>query len=84
LGRRGLGGSIQGTVVSISSSSITIKLADGQTVDIAVDSGTGYHRQADATAGDVTTGSTVVVNLGGIASNGRGSGPTASSITIVP
>jgi hypothetical protein len=83
-GRRGLGGSIQGTVVSISSTSLTIKLADGRTVDIAIDSGTGYHRQADATAGDVSAGSTVIVNLGGLASNGQGTGPTASSITIVP
>ena len=85
VGRRGaLGGSVEGTVVSMSSTALTIQLAGGQTVDIAVDSGTGYHRQAGATAADVTTGSTVIVTLGGIASTGQGSGPTASSITVVP
>ena len=75
---------LRGTVVSTSDTALTLKLANGQTVDIAVDSGTGYHRQADATAADVTTGSTVIVSLGGIASSGQGTGPTASSITIVP
>ena len=83
-GRRGPGGTIQGTVVSLSSSALTLRLAGGQTVTIAIDSGTGYHRQADATAADVTAGSTVIVNLGGAGANGQAAGPTASSITIVP
>ena len=40
----------------MSDTSLTLKLANGQTVVIAIGSGTGYHRQADATAGDVTAG----------------------------
>jgi len=83
LGRLRGGLSIQGTVVSISSTSITLKLADGRTVDVAITSSTGYHRQAAASAGDVTAGSTVIVNVAGLGPNAQGSGPTAGSITIV-
>ena len=85
LGRRlGQGGlSLQGTVVSITSTSLTLKLADGQTLDVAITSSTGYHRQAAASASDVAAGSTVIVGVSGIRPDAQGSGPTAGSITIV-
>ena len=42
---------------------LTLKLASGQTVQIPLDSSTTYHSQAPATAADVTTGSTVQVQV---------------------
>ena len=76
--------SIEGTVVSVSSSSMTLKLSDGRTVTVAITASTGYHRQADASASDVTTGSKVIVGVAGLGPDSQGSGPTAGSITIVP
>jgi len=55
------GGTVTGTVVSVTSDSMTIKLASGETVTVALGSGTTYHSQASASSSDVTTGSTVVV-----------------------
>ena len=76
--------SLKGTVVSITSSSLTLKLDNGRTVEVAIDATTGYHRQADASASDVTTGSTVIVNVTGLDPGAQGSGPTAAGVTIVP
>jgi hypothetical protein len=84
-GVRGFGGgSLQGTVVSMSSTTLTIKLANGQTVDLAITPSTGYHRQSDATAGDVTAGTTVIVNVTGVTRGAQGATGTAGSVTIVP
>jgi hypothetical protein len=74
----GVGGfSIQGTVEAIDATSLTIKLASGQTVTIGLNGTTTYHKQAPATASDVTTGSTVLVQLDG-RGFGAGARPQAS------
>ena len=52
---------VTGTVVSVTSNSITIQTAGGQTETIAIGSSTTYHAQTAATSSDVTTGATVVV-----------------------
>ncbi len=52
---------VTGTVESVSADSMTVRLADGQTVTIALGSSTTYHGQTSATSSQVTTGSTVVV-----------------------
>ncbi len=52
---------LSGTVVSVSADSITLKLASGQTVQIATGASTTYHGQSSATSTDVTTGATVTV-----------------------
>ena len=106
-GRGGFGGggglagavSVQGTVEAIDGSSITIKTASGTTVTLGLNGDTSYHKQAAATAADVTTGSTVIVQLEGRGlGNGRPSASgapgasgapaagfgTAGSVTIVP
>jgi hypothetical protein len=64
-GRFGLGGAptIEGTVDSITADSITIRVANGNTITLGLDSATTYHQQADATASDVQAGSTVRVQL---------------------
>lgn len=80
----GLGASLRGTVISSSSTSITIKLADGRSVTVAVGPSTVYHRQADASASDVSAGSSVIVDVTGFRSAAGGAGPTAGSITLVP
>ena len=65
------GFSIQGTVEAMDATSLTIKLASGQTVTIGLDGTTTYHKQAPASAADVTTGSTVLVQLDGRGFGGR-------------
>jgi len=79
-GRGGFGGggfggaiSVQGTVEAIDGSSITIKTAAGTTVTLGLNGNTSYHKQAAASAADVTIGSTVIVQLEGRGlGNGQG------------
>ncbi len=87
---------VSGTVVSVSSSSITVRQANGQTVTIATDSSTSYHSQTSATVADVTAGTSVIVQTAGPSGLGRergrisaGASPglnfgrAATSVTIV-
>jgi hypothetical protein len=62
---------VTGTVVSVTSSSITVQLADGQTVTVATGSSTTYHAQTAATSNDVTAGASVTIKTS--------TGPTAGS-----
>ena len=76
----------------------TLKLASGQTIQIPLNSSTTYHSQTPATASDVTTGSTVQVQVtrggGGRrperlpGSGGTGGGGTGArrrlDVTVVP
>ena len=92
----GAGPTIEGTVESVSGTTLTLKTADGQTIQIALNGSTTYHAQSDATASDVVTGSKVLVRLdfrrgdgagGPQATAGTGgtvTGPTANDITVVP
>jgi hypothetical protein len=73
-GRGAFGASIQGTVESIDGSSMTLKLASGQTLTVGLSSSTTYDQQTAGSASDVTSGSTVIVRL---SRNGDG-GPAAS------
>ena len=92
----GGGPTIEGTVESVSGTTLTLKTADGQTIQIALNGSTTYHAQSDATASDVVTGSKVLVRIdfrrgdgagGPQATAGTGgtvTGPTANDITVVP
>ena len=92
----GAGPTLEGTVESITDTTLTLKTADGQTIQIALNGDTSYHRQSDASASDVVTGSKVLVRLdvrrldggnGPQATAGTGgttTGPTANDITVVP
>ena len=60
---RGLGITLSGQVTDISADHLTLKLASGQSIQIGLNSTTTYHTQTPATAGDVTTGSTVQVQV---------------------
>lgn len=90
----GLGGgiTISGKVQSVSADTLTIETKAGQTIELSLDQDTTYHRKADGAAADVTTGSTVEVQIdfaGGVgrpAASADSSGPlgTASSVTVVP
>src|SRR5438477_6027958 len=55
------GPTIDGTVESITATTLTLKTADGQTIQIALDGSTTYHAQTDASADDVTAGGKVLV-----------------------
>ncbi len=95
----GAGGgiTISGEVSAITADQLTLKLPSGQTIQIGLNGSTAYHSQAPATAADVTTGSTVQVQVArgggqngggqGQAGNGQGGGFTlgaASNVTVVP
>ncbi len=65
-GLLGAGGfTVRGRVDSVAAEALTVTLASGTTVQIPLDGLTTYHRQADASAGDVQVGSEVLVELGG-------------------
>ena len=91
---RGLGITLSGQVTDISADHLTLKLASGQSIQIGLNSTTTYNTQTPATAGDVTTGSTVQVTRGaGGGGTGTGGGTgnggtpqlgAASSVTVVP
>jgi hypothetical protein len=76
----GFGGTatITGTVLSVTSTSITVQLADGQTVTVATGSSTTYHAQTAATSSDVTTGAAVTIKTDSTGSN-TGSASASSS-----
>jgi hypothetical protein len=103
-GQGGVGGflagggiTVEGTVESITDTTLTLKTASGQTIQIALAGATTYHAQSDASASDVKTGGTVLVRLnlrGGAGNGGPGSSPgtsnggatnaPASDVTVVP
>lgn len=94
LGAGGL--TVEGTVESVTADTMTIKTADGRTIEVALGSDTEYHQQAPGSAADVTSGSKVAVQLdvtgrgpgqGGTAGgDGAATGPTgtASDVTVIP
>ena len=85
---------VEGTVESVTDTTLTLKTASGQTIQIALNGSTTYHAQTDATASDVTTGGKVLVRLngrggfvggnGGPAASGAPTSPTANDVTVVP
>jgi hypothetical protein len=93
-GAGGSGVTIQGTVDAVSATTLTLKLASGQTIQIALDPTTTYHAQTNASSSDVVTGGTVQVQLNlGLGAGGAGgaggedgtvTGPMARDITVVP
>jgi hypothetical protein len=70
--------SVTGTVVSVTDSSMTLQLADGQTVQIATGSSTTYHNQTAGTSASVAAGNTVQVQVSG-GSAGAGASASASA-----
>jgi hypothetical protein len=90
-GGAGGGVTIQGTVDAVSATTLTLKLASGQTIQIALDPTTTYHSQTNASASDIVSGGTVQVQLnlgrgagGAGGEDGSVTGPTARDITVVP
>jgi hypothetical protein len=87
-GSGGLGGflagglTVRGTVVGLAADHITLRLASGTAVDIPLDSQTTYHRQTAATAADVTSGVTVLVQLE--STGGTGVGPIRPNASSSP
>ena len=81
----GGGASIEGTVESVSGDTLTLKLANGSTIQVSLSGTTTYHAQASATSGDVKPGGTVIVRVE--LNRGAGGGtisPSATDVTIVP
>lgn len=89
----GGGITLEGTVESVSGTTLTLKTANGQTIQIALNGSTTYHAQSDASASEVTTGGTVRVEVSGFRGGGPGASfnpnggatsQTASDVTVVP
>jgi hypothetical protein len=89
----GLGGglTVQGTVESVDGDTLTIKTANGGTIKVSTGASTTYHAQTDASASDVTAGTTVQVQLdGGLTGRPNASAApdapigTAGSVTVIP
>jgi hypothetical protein len=75
-------GGLSGTVTAINGDQLTVKLANGQTVTVALGSSTTYHTQATASQGDLATGQTVTVQVGRDALGSGSTTPTATDVTI--
>ena len=69
--------SLRGTVQSINGNTLTLKTASGSTVTVDLSGSTTYHKQAAASASDVTTGSQVLVQVQ-FDRTGSGAAPLAS------
>lgn len=80
------GPTIEGTVESKTDTTLTIKTADGRTIQIALDGTTTYHAQTNATSSDLVTGGKVLVRLdfGTRTGDGNASTPKAGDVTVVP
>jgi hypothetical protein len=89
-GAAGLAGgaaiSLRGTVQSINGTTMTVQTASGSAVTVNLGSSTTYHKQAAASASDVTAGSQVVVqvafNRTGIAAGAGASGAPAGGAPL--
>jgi hypothetical protein len=85
-GGAGAGGnagvSIEGKVTEIASDHLTIQLSSGTTIQVPISTSTTYHRQSDATATDVTSGSQVLIRVqgrpGGAGAPAASGSPSAS------
>jgi len=86
------GGSVQGTVQSVTADGVTLKLANGRTITIGLDGSTTYHAEASAAPSDVAAGKQVIVRVtGGFRpSDGSANGSggvrfgTAADVTVLP
>jgi len=74
------GGAVQGSILSIDSNSITVKLTDGSTKIVILSGSTTYSNTASASESDLKAGSTVAV-LGSTNSDGS---VTATNVQINP
>jgi len=81
--RSGDAHAITGTVTSVSGDSLTVELANGQSIQVSIGPGTTYHSQANASQSDLATGDTVIISVnGGFRPGDDSSGVTASDVTI--
>jgi len=67
-------GGLTGTVSALGDGTITFTTADGQTTEVTTTDSTTYHKQAAATAADVTVGSSVRITMAGGFGGGFGGG----------
>ncbi|MGA2910913.1 MAG: DUF5666 domain-containing protein [Candidatus Microgenomates bacterium] len=79
-GARAGGGAVTGSILSIDTNSMTVKLADGSTKIVILGGSTTYSNTASASQSDLKTGSNVMV-LGTANSDGS---VTATNVQINP
>jgi hypothetical protein len=59
----GRGLTVSGTVAALTTDTLTITTDSGQTIEVGLDTDTGYHAKSDATSADVEVGSAVEVEV---------------------
>jgi hypothetical protein len=74
---------LSGTVTSVTSSSITIELASGQTVTVATGSSTVYNTQTSASSSAVTAGASVIVQTSTAASASAGTTGSRTATNVI-
>jgi hypothetical protein len=81
---------LRGTVTSVNGDTITLQLQSGQTIQVQTSSSTTYHTQASGSASDVSSGKSVIVQVGGagglrglFGQNGSGTGTVTIPATDV-
>lgn len=79
-GRAFAGGlTVRGEVTSIASDSITVKMDDGTTLQIPLNSSTTYHQATSSTSSAVAVGDEVAVQAGPATSTSGGAGATPAA-----
>jgi hypothetical protein len=83
--RAGGGGfGLQGTVQSISGSTLTLKTANGSTLTVNLSGSTTYGKQVAGQASDIAAGTTVRIGINFAAGQNPGSGTVdATSVTLI-
>jgi hypothetical protein len=77
----GRGVTVSGTVESLAPDTLTIATDSGQTIQVSLDTDTGYHAKNEATSEDVQVGSTVEVQVDFGAGTGQpNASPDASAV----
>jgi hypothetical protein len=70
--------SIKGTVAEVTSTSITLQLANGGTITLGIDGSTTYHQQESTSASNVSKGEQVIVQVAGRGAGGGAPGSSAA------
>ena len=79
----GFRGGLQGTVDSISGTTITLKTASGSTLMVNLSGSTTYSKQVTGQKGDITIGSTIRVGIASTGANPTSGTVDATSVTLM-
>jgi hypothetical protein len=76
-------GGLQGTVASISGDTMTLKTANGSTINVTLSSSTTYAKQVAGRSSDITPGAVVRIGVNFTAGAPAGGSVPATSVTLI-